>query len=164
MSERQKQKDFLKALICSEDTHELRDLEARINKAEHDEKCVRCAMALVGLMELFAASGFCYSAVLLPEFFQNSTPFLVKFFCALALGSGICLAVFVGYWFWYRHLSNRLFDECRRIVLAAWGLKFKPGNKFITDLTAETQDKPLYRIVTPHAEVETHEMTFRKVS
>ena len=117
MSERQKQTQFLKCLLGFAGNRKRRELHERILKAEHDEKCVRSALVLVGLVVLFSLSGLGYSAVLLPEFFDNSTPFLVKIFCALGLGSVICSIVCLGCWLWYRSIANRLHDECRQLVM-----------------------------------------------
>ncbi len=85
-------------------------------KAEHDERSVRCAVLLVGSVALVSLLGLAYAAVLLPEFFDSTTPFLVKLFCALGLGSFICLIAFLCCWFWYRGISNKLHEECRQLV------------------------------------------------
>ena len=59
-----------------------------------------------------------YSAVLLPQFFDNATHVVVQFFSALGLGSMMCLTVFLGLWFWYRGNVNRIHEECRRVITA----------------------------------------------
>ena len=123
MSERQKQREFLKGLLGFAGSPVRRDLHDRMLKAEHDEKCVRSALILVGLVALFSVSGLGYSAVLLPEFFDSSTPLLVKLFCALGLGSVLCMIVFLGCWIWYRSIANRLHDECRHIVMESLGTR-----------------------------------------
>ena len=138
MTERQKQTEFLKGLLGFASQHARSELQDRILKAEHDEKCVRSALILVGLVALFSVSGLGYSAVLLPEFFDNSTPMLVKLFCALGLGSVICMFVFLGCWLWYRAIANRLHDECRQRVM----------DSLASRLTAERQQH-LHRSVTP---------------
>src|SRR5262245_4672182 len=108
MSERQKQAEFLKSLISLASPAIKRELQERIEKAEHDETCVRAAFTLVSLFGGFAIAGLAYCSVLHPEFFDNSTPTLVKIFCALALGSVICMLVFLCCWLWYRSVTNRL--------------------------------------------------------
>ena len=125
MSERQKQTEFLKTLLGYEDTEERRALEARLHKAERDERCLRRACGLVSLMAFFSLAGLGYSAVLVPEFFHNATPWLVKFFYALVLGSAFCLTVFTSLWLWYRSVSNRHCGECRRFFLAVLEAKAK---------------------------------------
>ncbi len=117
MTERQRQTQFLKGLLGFAGSRVRREFQDRISKAEHDEKCVRSALILVGLVGLFSVSGLGYSVVLVPEFFDSSTPLLVKLFCALGLGSVICMVVFLGCWLWYRALANRLHEECRRKVM-----------------------------------------------
>jgi hypothetical protein len=118
MSEHQKQTAFLRRLICCEDIGEHRDLEAQLAKAERDESVIRCAIRLVALVAGLALAGYCYAAVFLPDFPQDKSHFILKFFCVLGLGSLICLVCFFGAWFWHRSLLNRLREECRRLVTA----------------------------------------------
>ena len=47
MTEREKQTRFLKELIRSEDRAELQELQARITKAERDERSIRSAVWLM---------------------------------------------------------------------------------------------------------------------
>lgn len=117
MTERQKQRHFLKQLMGFAGSRSRRDLLERMQKAEHDEKCVRSALILVGIVALVSLLGLAYAAVLLPEFFDSTTPMLVKLFCALGLGSVICAMAFAGVWIWYRAAANRLHDECRQFVM-----------------------------------------------
>ena len=118
MSEHEKQAAFLKTLLTFNDSEEHRRLQERITSAEREERCIRCACRLVGLVALLALAGLGYSAVLLPEFFSNSRNLLVQFFCALGLGSVLCLLVFVGLWFWYRSAVNKFHDQCRKLITA----------------------------------------------
>ncbi len=113
MSEYQKQADFLKKLVIYDDTPENRALCERLAQVERSEKCTQCACRLVGLIALLGLSGLGYAAVLLPQFFDNSTHFIVRLCGALGLGSGICLAVFLGLWYSYRRAANRLHAQCR---------------------------------------------------
>src|SRR5688572_23728300 len=101
MTERQRQIAFLKSLL-KDNSEECNRLRERINKAEHDEKCIRRALFLMVIVGVFSIVGLGYSAVLLPEFFDNATPFLVKIFCALGLGSLLCMIIFGTCWLWYR--------------------------------------------------------------
>lgn len=93
-----------------------RELHERMAKTEHDERSVYYAVILVGSVALVSILGLAYAAVLLPDFFDSTTPFLVKLFCALGLGSFICLLAFLACWFWYRGISNKLHEECRQLV------------------------------------------------
>ena len=117
MTERDKQTEFLKQLLVLAEARAERGLHARIEQAQHDEKCVRYAFLLVALIGGCALCGLGYSAVLHPEFFENSMPTLVKLFCAVGLGSVICMIVFLGCWLWYRAISNRVYDETRALVM-----------------------------------------------
>lgn len=113
MSEYQKQSDFLRKLVMYDDTPENRALCERLSVVERSEKCTQCACRLVGLIALLGLSGLGYAAVLLPQFFDNSTHFIVRLCGALGLGSGLCLAVFLGLWYSYRRAANRLHAQCR---------------------------------------------------
>jgi hypothetical protein len=117
MTERDRQTEFLMRLLVLADPKVESDLQARIDQAQHDEKCVRLAFTLVALIGGFAIAGLGYCAVLHPEFFDSSAPTLVKLFCAVGLGSLICMIVFLCCWLWYRHISNRLYEECRQLVI-----------------------------------------------
>src|SRR5262245_30158218 len=114
MSEHRKQADFLKKLLMFEDNPAHRSLCERLAAAEKNERCLMLACRLVVLVALVALGGIGYSAVLLPQFFDNSTHIVLRFFCALSLGSGLCFLVFGGLWFWYRSHTNRIHDEFRR--------------------------------------------------
>src|SRR4051794_18264957 len=117
MSEREKQTRFLKELIGSEDPDGCQDLKARILKAERDEKCIRSALWLVIMLASLSLAGLGYAAVFVPQFFSHTTPVVVKFFTALVLASGICLIGFGGFWMWYRGVCNRLYEECRNVIM-----------------------------------------------
>ena len=133
MTERERQTDFLKRLLVLAEPKAERELHARINQAQHDEKCIRFAFILVALVGGFAVCGLGYCAVLHPEFFDSSAPTLVKICCAVALGSMICMIVFCGCWLWYRSNSNRLYEEGRQVVMQAINarLKTEPGAAFV---------------------------------
>ena len=136
MTERDRQTEFLMRLLVLADSKAEGDLQARIQQAHHDEKCIRFAFTLVGLIGGFAIAGLGYCAVLHPEFLENSTPTLVKIFCAIGLGSVICMIVFLVCWLWYRNTSNRLYEECRRLVLETIHARLKshPSPVFVQTL------------------------------
>jgi hypothetical protein len=120
MSEYRKQSEFLKKLVMHEDTPAHRALCERLAAAERNERCLLLACRLVGLIAAVALAGIGYSAVLLPQFFDNSTHVILRFFSALSLGSALCFVVFLGLWFWYRSQTNRIHDECRCIISCMW--------------------------------------------
>jgi hypothetical protein len=83
------------------------------------------ACRLVGLIAAVALAGIGYSAVLLPQFFDNATHVVLRFFSALSLGSALCFVVFLGLWFWYRSHTNRIHGECRRVITAMLEARLK---------------------------------------
>ena len=118
MSKRQKQTAFLEALIRYGNLDERAHLQERIKRAERDEQCAWRALWLVSLLAVFSGFGICYSAVLIPGFFQNSSHIAVKVFCSLGLASLICAVAFLGCWIWCRAVLNRAQEDCRRCVMA----------------------------------------------
>ena len=131
MSEYKKQAEFLKSLMSYEDTPENRLLFEKLSAAERNERCLLCACRLVAVIALFGGAGLGYSAVLLPQFFDNATHVVVQFFSALGLGSMMCLTVFLGLWFWYRGNVNRIHEECRRVITSMLESRFqRPATSF----------------------------------
>jgi hypothetical protein len=118
MSKRQQQTAFLKALILHGNVDERAQLQEQIKRAERDELCAWRALWLVSVLAVFSCCGICYSAVLIPEFFQNSSNVVVKVFCGLGLASLICTVTFLGFWMWCRGVLNRVQQVCRRYVMA----------------------------------------------
>lgn len=116
MTEYRRQVAFLKTLLSYGDTEGHRILQDRLAQAEKNERCLLCACRLVGLIGSLGLLGLGYSAVLLPEFFHRSSHVLIQLFSALGLGSAMCLLFFIGLWFYYRGIVNRIHDECRRTV------------------------------------------------
>ncbi len=119
MSERQKQAQFLRALIGYAETGERCDLLERIKRAERDERCVRVALELVGLLAMAALFGLGYSIIFIDveQIVSPSPPVLIRLLYALGLGSLFCLVAFGSSWFWYRRISDRIHDECRSFIM-----------------------------------------------
>ena len=118
MSKRQKQTAFLRAMILHGDAEERARLQARIIRAERDEQCAWRALWLVTLLAVLSCLGICYSAVLIPEFFNQYWHPMVRIFCGLGLASLICATAFLGFWIWCRGVMNRVQEDCRRFVMA----------------------------------------------
>ena len=97
MTERQKEVRFLKSLIVCDDSAHSHEFQDKMKRVEKDEKCIRCALSLVSLIALLSLSGIGYSAVFVPEFARFSTHIATRIFCALGLGSLICVGVFLGF-------------------------------------------------------------------
>lgn len=116
MNEYHKQACFLKKLVLLDDTPANRELCDRLKRVERCEKSTQCACRLVGLIALLGLAGLGYASVLMPEFFDNSTHFMIRLCSALGLGSTLCFATFLGVWCSYRIAANRLHDECRAVI------------------------------------------------
>ena len=164
MSERQKQINFLKVLIRHEESEQHRDLQDRIKKAEQDEKCIRRMLFLVFVVELLSLAGLGYSAVFHPNFFAYTTPFLVRLFSALGLGSLVCLVAFLGYWLWHRNMLNDLNEECRRVVLASLHPHSQPSYAAANFISNREPHLTVYQRATSDVEEETSTISLRQAS
>ena len=120
ISEHQRETAFLRQCILYDDTGECHKLEESITQAQRDERCLRRAMGLMVLLTALSMAGLCYSAIFLTDHSQDLslflTPFISKVFCALGLGSLICLVSFVGLGVAYRKELDRRREECRRLA------------------------------------------------
>jgi hypothetical protein len=114
-TERERQCEFLKSLL-QEETDECKRLKNRLQQAEQNEHSICRALLLMIMVAVFAVVGLGYSAVLMPQFFDNATPLLVKLFCALGLGSVLCMVIFGACWLYYRKRSNEVNEECRAFL------------------------------------------------
>ena len=156
MSERQKETKFLKTLILCDDSVQGRQLQERIKSAERDERCIRGAVGVVVVLALIALSGLGYSAVFAPQSGQFSSFLGARICCAFGLGSLICVAVFLGYWFWYRAVSNRVYEECRRFLRVALESRLQQTVPN-TRVEASTSPLPVSKIETPQSQERTGE-------
>lgn len=120
MSEHQKQTAFLRECLLYDDTPERHKLEEKITQIQNDERCVRRAVRLMALFSALAIAGLCYSVVFLLDYplsmSQLFTHFIAKVFCALALGSLICMLCFMGIGMIYRNELDKRREECRRLA------------------------------------------------
>ena len=164
MSEREKQRRFLQELIRTDTSDQCRELQARIRKAERDERCIRSALFLMIIMAALSGAGLAYSAVFLPEFFQSSTPLVVKIFGALALACGICLLGFSGFWWWYRKICNRLYNECRNWIMSFQKQGDQAPSVSFPTVVVQNKGAPLYPIATPDSEQDTQVISFPHAS
>jgi hypothetical protein len=162
MTERQKERVFVKDLLRREESPLGQDLQAQILKSEQNEKCVRCALMIVFVLGLLSLAGLGYSAVLLPSFFENSTPFLVRLFTALALACGLCLLLYVGLWFSYRATTNHLLNEIRRFLLAS-GQAHRPTGH-TTIISVQKLDTGVIHLQTPHSSTDNQKVSISKAS
>jgi hypothetical protein len=116
MNEHQREMSFLRHLMIYDETTERHELEETVTQAQGHERCARRAAWLMVLLTAVAVAGLAYSALLLEDFPPNSSQFVVRIFCALALASVVSLLVFVGFWIVSRGKLNDQRDKCRRLV------------------------------------------------
>lgn len=114
-TERERQCEFLRSLL-NDETDECKRLRQRLEQSVQNEHSIRRALVLMIVVAAFAVVGLGYSAVLMPEFFDNATPLLVKVFCALGLGSVLCMFIFGVCWLHYRRRSNEVNEDCRAFL------------------------------------------------
>src|SRR6185503_3266571 len=130
-----------------DDTAERHQLEESITQLQRNQRCVRRAVCLMALLVAFAMAGLCYSAVFQADFPQNMTqfvaPFTSKVFCALGLGSLICLVSFGGLGVAYRKELDQRREECRR--LATKLLESRLGKPRPTPLAAVLKEQEIIR-------------------
>jgi hypothetical protein len=147
MSERQRESAFLRQCLLYDDTAERYQLEQDINQVQRDERCVRRAAWLMALLTALAGAGLCYAVVFLAESPQNMTqfitPVLTKVFCALGVGSLICMLAFGALRMVYSRKLDQRREECRR--LATKLLESRLGKPRSTLLPVAVHDENLRR-------------------
>ena len=144
MSEHEKHTAFLRALIHHQNPQDGQALKRRMREAEINDRSLKRAIVAVCVLGLLSGCGICYSAVLLPDFFQNGTHFLIKVFSTVGLGSGICLFGFGAYWFQHRRMLRHLHDDCRRLIMGS--LKPEMEHLGVTPSNVSTLDTTVYRM------------------
>jgi hypothetical protein len=125
MSKRKQHTAFLKALVLHGSAQEQARLQERLVRAERDEQCTWRALWLVAVLAVFSCCGICYAAVLVPQFFHNSSHVSVKIFTGIGLASLMCAVAFLAIWVWCRAVLNRIQEECRRFIMAT----LEPGSR-----------------------------------
>ena len=121
MSEHQRETAFLRQCIRYDDTEERHRLEDRIKQILHDERIVRRAVWLMGLLAALAMIGLGYASVFMADYPLNvsqlTARYLIKFLCVLGVGSLLCLFVFVGRGIAFRKELDQRREDCRRLAL-----------------------------------------------
>lgn len=138
MSEHDKDTAFLRQCIHYDDSVERQKLEENISQLQRNERCVRRAVGLMAVLIAVAMAGICYAAIFLVEYPQDLThltsPLIVRVFCALGVGSLICVLAFGGLGLIYRKELDQRREECRR--LAAKLLEARLGKPRLMPLAA----------------------------
>jgi hypothetical protein len=120
VSDNQRETAFLRQCLLYDDTGERHKLEESVTQLQCNERCVRRAVWLMALLVALAMAGLFYSVVVLADDAQSMSQFVARFtskaFCALGLGSLICLLAFVGLGAVYRKELEQRREECRRLT------------------------------------------------
>ena len=116
MSEHQKQTAFFKSLVRQASTPAQRQLREKILRAEGDVRCCCRAMFWVLLLVALSLIGGLYTAVIMPEVLLQHDNTIKKVFEILTIGSVISLAMFSGFWLYYRAVLFQVHSECRRLL------------------------------------------------
>jgi hypothetical protein len=111
---------LLRQIVAYDDSTERHQLDARITQAQRDERCVRRAVVLMGLLAVLAAVGLGYAAVLLPHHPLDMSRFfsrlIVQVLCVLGLTALGCLLAFLALDVIYRIRLDARREECRRLA------------------------------------------------
>src|SRR5438093_3898128 len=164
MSERQKESRFLKTLILCDHSEQGRRLQEKIKRAEKDERSIRCAVFLVGVVAMLSLSGLGYAAVFVPEFARFTSHIATRICSALGLGSLLCMLVFVGYWLWYRAASNRIFEECRRFLRPLMESRINQLPPSLQVVELDSRGLPVYGTETPKPQDQPVLLSLSKIS
>lgn len=108
---------FLVALINHQTPGACNTLEGEFTQAIARERCIRRAVFAVSVVGGLSVAGIGYAAVLSPNFFQNTAPFVVRLFHATGLASAICLAGFLPLWGYTRAQLRNLHRQCRQAIM-----------------------------------------------
>ena len=150
MSERQKQADFIKQLLACDDCLEHRQLQERLVACEKDERCLRRACRLVVVVTMVALAVLGYLTVLpVSESNARIGQVLHNLFQVLALGSGMCLGVFVALVFWQRSLVQRLYDEGRHFITTQVQHRAQPSVVTFPTVVVHESDTAMYQVRPP---------------
>jgi hypothetical protein len=107
---------LLRSLMHYDTTEERHEHEAKLERAEQSERCVRRAMFLMAVLAGLALAGLGYSAILLEDFPQNQSQLVLRVFCAIGLAAVVSFLTFVAFWRIARGTLNDERDGCRRLV------------------------------------------------
>jgi hypothetical protein len=115
--EKQKQSDFLACCIRHDDTGEIHKHEEKISQTQGEERCLRRAVWLMGVLSGFAVIGIGYSFILLKDVAPYYSDRVVHVFCVLTVASLLSLLAFAGLWFLRRQELEKRREACRCLVM-----------------------------------------------
>src|SRR5437899_12960919 len=105
MTERQRQAEFLKELMQSQDCDQCRELETRICQAERDERCICSAIIIAISLALLSLLGLGYCATFAADAGADTSITTLKVFTTTLLAPLMCLAGLVGFLYWSRQAT-----------------------------------------------------------
>ena len=117
MTERQKDTAFLRRILLFDDTDERRCLEGRIVQAQRDERCIHRGVWLLVVVAALSAAGFAYGALFQDNFPDGEPRFVLEIIYGLGLAALISIVAFSVHLMTCRSKSERLREECRRLVI-----------------------------------------------
>ena len=119
-SEHQKETAFLRRCILYEEGKEGRQLDQRIAQIQRDERSLRRAKWLTGVLAALVGLGFGYVVFLMEDLpnhiSQFAAEFISKTVCTLGIGSLVSLLAFGWLGFRNRRELNLRREECRQLV------------------------------------------------
>jgi hypothetical protein len=119
-SEHDRETAFLRRCIRYDVSTAGRQLDERICQVHRDERCLRRGSWLMTMVAVLASAGLGYGALFLDGFPTRMSVFtsllVVKIFCAVGIGSLICMVAFTSVGLFYRRELNKRREECRRRV------------------------------------------------
>lgn len=113
----QKENDILAHCVRCDASGELHRAEERITHIMGEERCLRRAMWLMGLLIGLAAVGLGYSAILLYKLEPYYTRIIDHIFTVVAVAAIISLLAFACLWMRCRHRLVALREDVRRLVM-----------------------------------------------
>jgi hypothetical protein len=150
MSDHQRETAFLRHCIRYDETEERHRLEERITQIQRDERIVRRAVWLVGLLAALAMAGLGYTAVFMVEYPLNlpqlTTQFLIKALCVLGAASLICLFGFLVLGIIFRKELDQRREDCRRLALKVLAARLGHPDDIPSPETANGRERSLNRI------------------
>jgi hypothetical protein len=113
----QRDNDILNQCICKDSSGEIHQGEQEIARIEGEERCLRRAMWLVGLLSALSLLGRGYSAVLLHRWPPSQTRIIDHILIVVALASFLSLLWFGGMWLLKRRQLTTHRETVRRVVM-----------------------------------------------
>jgi hypothetical protein len=116
MSVQQSDTDFLRLCIRYDESLRRRELEDSITQLVRDQRCVRRAVWLMGVLMLLAVVTLGYAALFVDNFPHETSQRLLHLIAALGAGSLLSLLVFTFLGMTFRTKLDHQREECHRLI------------------------------------------------